>query len=246
MSAVEKSNKAQFIHSMFDRIAPHYDLLNRLMTFGQDRHWRRDAVRQLQSDTTLSTSPALDIGCGTGELAFEIRQLQPDRKVYAADFSRGMITVGRERARQHGDTDFQWIIADAEHLPFANNAFSGVISGWLLRNVTDIPQTLAEQLRILQPGCRSVCLDTTPPRKNILLPFIRLYLRYVIPILGRILTGEKSAYTYLPSSTESFHSPESLQAMYDQVGFEQSAFETRNFHTIAIHRGTKTPKHSPI
>jgi demethylmenaquinone methyltransferase/2-methoxy-6-polyprenyl-1,4-benzoquinol methylase len=219
---------------MFARIAPRYDLLNRLMTLGQDRRWRREAIGRLkiQPQTVV-----LDLGAGTGDIALEIARKHPDTLVVACDFTENMILVGRDRP---GGDSVQWVIADVQHLPFARESVSGVISGFLLRNVPDVNQTLAEHYRVLLPGGRAVSLDTTPPRQNLLRPFIEFHLHHVIPFLGKLLAGDAEAYTYLPNSTEGFLPAESLAERYEQIGFNEASFVRRMFGTVSIHWGVKT------
>ncbi len=146
---------------MFGRIAGRYDLLNRLMTGGQDRCWRREAVGRLAPP---SGGRVLDLGSGTGDLAFELLRHAPQARVVAADFTPEMMTVGRRRP---DSGRIAWVVADALHLPFAQASFAGAISGFLLRNVTEIDRVLAEELRVLCPGGRAVSLDTTPPAARV-------------------------------------------------------------------------------
>ena len=223
--------KAEYVQDMFTRIAPRYDLMNRLMTAGQDNAWRRQVVHlaRLQPGARL-----LDLGAGTGDLAREAVRQQPACFALAADFTLGMMQAGQRRpgSRLH------WTAADAQRLPFPDHSFDAVISGFLLRNVSDLPLALAEQRRVLKPGGRFVSLDTTrPPDRSLLKPFIRLHMRAVIPLLGAIITGQRDAYTYLPSSSEGFLTAEALTDHLATAGFKQIGFQRRMFGTIAIHWG---------
>jgi demethylmenaquinone methyltransferase/2-methoxy-6-polyprenyl-1,4-benzoquinol methylase len=231
-------NRSQYVRQMFARIAERYDLLNRLMTFGQDRVWRRIAVQRLRLE---SNSLVLDIGSGTGDLAFETLRQQPDAQVVAADFTPEMLHVGKSRS---GEDKLQWVIADSRHLPFASDRFDGLVSGFLLRNVTNLPQALLEQVRVLKPGGRWVSLETTPPAANWLRPLLRLHLRWVIPALGRWVAGDPEAYRYLPNTTEAFLTADALSDSLRQAGLVQVAFQRRMLGTIAIHWGV-LPDDSP-
>ena len=183
------------IQGMFTGIARRYDLMNRLMTFGQDTHWRREVIRRAG---LTPTSRLLDLGAGTGDLTREAQRQQPGCKAVAADFTLGMMRAGD----LHGHLD--WSAADALHLPFPDAGFDVVVSGFLMRNVLDVHQALQEQLRVLKTGGRIVILDTTHPPRNLLTPFLWLQLHLVIPLLGALITGQREAYAYLPESTEKF------------------------------------------
>jgi demethylmenaquinone methyltransferase/2-methoxy-6-polyprenyl-1,4-benzoquinol methylase len=147
-----------------------------------------------------------------------------------------MMIVGRDRPRGQR---VRWTTADALHLPYADRAFDAVTHGFLLRNVIDIPAALSEQLRVLQPGGRMVCLDTTPPPRNLLFPFLNLYLTRIIPLIGQVLTGQRDAYTYLPKSSLGFKTPDELSQLMREAGFVDVQYRTFNFQTIAVHWGTR-------
>lgn len=231
MSELTGPARARYVRTMFGRIAGRYDLLNRLMTGGQDRCWRRETVGRLAPP---SGGRVLDLGSGTGDLAFELLRHAPQARVVAADFTPEMMTVGRRRPDSGRIT---WVVADALHLPFAQASFAGAISGFLLRNVTEIDRVLAEELRVLSPGGRTVSLDTTPPPRGFLRPAIEFHLRRVIPLLGRLVAGDAEAYNYLPASTERFLSAEALSSRMTAAGFRSTGFVRRMLGTVAIHWG---------
>jgi demethylmenaquinone methyltransferase/2-methoxy-6-polyprenyl-1,4-benzoquinol methylase len=233
MSHLTEDKRASYVQAMFGRIAGRYDLLNRLMTFGRDHSWRLEAIRRLALPLKARV---LDVGSGTGDIAFELALRHPDALVVASDFTIEMVQVGR--ARPFGEK-VAWVIADAQRLPFAADCFDGVISGFLLRNVPDVPQTLREQLRVLKSGGRAASVDTTPPRDNLLRPFIEFHLHTVIPLLGKLVAGDAEAYRYLPSSTEGFLPAEVLAERFRQAGFRQVGFVRRMFGTVGIHWGRK-------
>ncbi|MCF6277845.1 MAG: ubiquinone/menaquinone biosynthesis methyltransferase [Anaerolineales bacterium] len=224
------SERAYRVQSMFTQIAGRYDLMNRIMTAGQDVRWRREVIRhaRLQAADTL-----LDLGTGTGDLAREALRQQPDAQPTAADFTLEMMRVGQKYG------PLNWSSADALNLPFPNESFNAIVSGFLMRNVTDVQRALTEQYRTLKPGGRIVILDTTKPRKNIFTPFINIHLHYVIPLIGGLLTGEREAYTYLPESTEGFLRADELAARMAAVGFKSIDFDIKMFGTVAIHWGEK-------
>lgn len=226
-------SKASYVQDMFSRIAPRYDLMNRLMTAGQDIRWRREVIRLAE---LFPGAHLLDLGAGTGDLAREAVRQQPQVQVLAADFTLGMMLAGKNRPDSH----LNWSAADALALPLPGNQFDALVSGYLLRNVADLPRALSEQLRVLKPGGIMVTLDSTrPPSRSPVTPFIRIYMRYVIPWLGSLVSGQKDAYTYLPSSSEGFLTAEELAAQLQAAGFEQVGFKRRMFGTMAIHWGHK-------
>lgn len=224
--------RAAAVQDMFTHIAPRYDIMNRLMTGWQDVQWRKQVVR-------LARIPAggqvLDLGAGTGDLTREALRQVPDCRTVAADFTLGMMQTGQQQPGPR----LLWAGADALNLPFPDAAFDAIISGFLLRNVVDLPRALQEQYRVLKPGGRLVTLDTTRPRASLLSPIIRFYMRRVIPLVGEMLTGQRAAYRYLPQTSEHFLLAEVLRERIQQAGFPDAAFRRYMFGTVAIHWGTK-------
>jgi demethylmenaquinone methyltransferase/2-methoxy-6-polyprenyl-1,4-benzoquinol methylase len=218
---------------MFAGIAGRYDLMNRLMTFGRDGAWRREVVRRAEMKPGARL---LDLGAGTGELARLARRYIPGVRVIAADFTAEMIRAGRKR---RGGEGIAWVAADALHLPFAGTSCDGVVSGYLLRNVSDLSRVLAEERRVLRPGGRAVSLDTTPPPRSAWRPLVQFHLRTLIPLLGRLITGSSVAYRYLPDSTEAFLGAEEVAGCMEQAGFREVGFQRRWVGTMAIHWGRR-------
>ena len=218
---------------MFDRIAARYRRMNLLMTFGRDRAWRRAVVREA---ALPPGGRLLDLAAGTGDIALEALRQDPAALVTAADFSLGMMRVGRGRP---GGDRVAWCAADAFSLPFAAATFDAVTSGYLLRNVADRVAAFREQARVVRPGGRVVCLDTSPPPPSPLRPFVRFYLRRVIPLLGRFVAGDRPAYAYLASSTEGFKSPAELAAIMREAGLVAVSHRSFMGGSIAVHTGTR-------
>jgi demethylmenaquinone methyltransferase/2-methoxy-6-polyprenyl-1,4-benzoquinol methylase len=234
MADLQGEARAAYVRRMFERIASRYDLLNRLMTAGQDRRWRGEVVRRaaLQPGETL-----LDLGAGTGDLALEALRQAPRARVVGADFAQPMLAIARRRGANAGAG---WILSDALHLPFARATFDAVVSGFLLRNVSDLEAALEEQARVLKPsGGRVVCLDTTPPGPGPFRPLLEFHLRRVIPFLGRWVARDPEAYNYLPGSTQRFLSAEALAEQLQRHGFIGVGFVRRMFGTVAIHWGRR-------
>lgn len=239
MTHLTGNEKSRYVQNLFTRIASRYDLMNRLMTAGQDVRWRKEVIRRAGLYPHASL---LDLGTGTGDLARTALAQQPTAHVIAADFTLEMMRAGR----QSGDS-FGWTNADALSLPFPAESFDAVVSGFLMRNVIDSIAALREQYRVLcspnpvmgKPGGRIVILDTTRPRRNLFSPFIWLHMHVIIPWLGTLLSGQRDAYTYLPDSTEAFLTAEELASRMAVVGFKKIGYKQIMFGTIAIHWGEK-------
>ena len=233
MAHLEGQERAVYVQNMFARIAGNYDLMNRLMTGGQDVTWRRYVIHKagLPVDGRL-----LDIATGTGEIALEGLALVPGLQAVGGDFTVEMMQVGRQiPVRQ----TIRWVGADTLALPFPDDYFDAVTSGFLMRNVIDVQKAFMEQMRVTKPGGRIVVLESSPPKNNLLKPFILMHLNYVIPLLGRVVTGDAAAYRYLPDSTQQFRDPDSLAAVMRQVGLKDVSYQLFMFGTIAVHSGQK-------
>ena len=230
MTRLTGQERATYVQDMFTRIARRYDLMNRLMTGGQDVRWRRQVIQLARLNRN---SRLLDLGTGTGDLAREALAQLPQARIIAADFTLEMMRIGQKR----GVLNFS--AADALRLPFEDLTFDAVVSGFLMRNVIDLQSAIQEQYRVLRKGGRIVILDTTRPKKNLLSPFIWLHMHVVIPLLGKLLTGSRDAYRYLPETTEDFVTAENLAARMAAAGFKRIGYERLMFGTIAIHWAAK-------
>jgi len=230
-SALEKR---QYVHHMFARIAHRYDLMNRLMTGGQDAGWRRLLVQR------AALSPGgrfLDIATGTGDIAFEALRQQPGLGlVVGGDFTLPMMHMGKMRA---ADRPVRWTGADTMCLPFPDNTFDAVASGFLMRNVTDVASALAEQRRVTCPGGRVLVLDVPRPPDTAWGRLFRFYFHQVVPRLGELITGQRDAYSYLPSSADRFLRPHELAAVMEKVGLREVSYQMLMLGTVALHVGTK-------
>lgn len=241
MTRLSGEERSDYVRGMFDRIALRYDLLNRIISGGQDMKWRRFAVEAAELPPA---GVLLDIATGTGDIAFEALKLAPRSQAVGADFALEMMRVGRRRP---DGARVDWTGADALALPYADASFDAVASGYLMRNVIDIPLALAEQWRVLKPGGRIVILDTSPPPDNLLKPLILLHLKIGVPLLGRVIGGRAAgdAYRYLPESTQAFKTPEELKALVEAAGFGEVRFRRFMFGAMAVHWGVKRLKLDP-
>lgn len=226
------------IQAMFTGIAGRYDLMNRVMTLGRDEAWRRCVViaAELPPKGRL-----LDLGTGTGGIVAEALNRDPALTAVGADFTVDMMRVGKKGAP---DRPILWCGADAQALPFGDDTFDAVTSGYLIRNVADPLAAFREQVRVARPGGRVVCLDTSPPPQNRLQPFLIFFLSRVIPFLGERISGHRDAYTYLPESTRAFMSPRTLARVMAAAGLERMRYQGFMFGTVCVHVGTKPKQRS--
>lgn len=233
---IASPQRAAYVAEMFARIAPRYDLLNRVMTGGRDRRWRAITV----AETRLPRGGhALDVATGTGDLAFALARVAgPRGRVIGVDFTASMLELARLKI-QPGTPAPEFRHADALHLPFADATFDAVTIGFGLRNVTDVPRALAEMHRVLRPGGRMACLEITKPRIPLLAAGFYAYFEHVVPLIGALLNGSREAYTYLPSSLRPFPDAPALRQMMLQAGFRRVHVRLLNVGTIAVHVGDR-------
>ncbi|HBF43885.1 MAG TPA: hypothetical protein DDW42_09735 [Desulfobacteraceae bacterium] len=229
----EGPERAIYVREMFGNISNRYDLMNRLMTFGRDRSWRRYVVHmvRLQPGNLL-----LDVGTGTGDIALEAKRVEPSSVVIGVDFSFRMMQAGRRRS---GSRMMVFCSADAFQLPFPDGIFDAVTSGYLVRNVSDVRQVFEEQIRVVKPGGHVVCLDTSPRPNKITWPFILFHLKVIIPFLGYLFTNNKSAYKYLRESTRAFMKPDELALVMNNVGLQNVSYRRLMFGTQVVHSGMR-------
>jgi demethylmenaquinone methyltransferase/2-methoxy-6-polyprenyl-1,4-benzoquinol methylase len=210
---------------MFDRIAPVYDVMNRVMTAGLDLRWRKLAARA----AVRPGDRVLDAACGTGDLAIADKRAGAER-VTGLDFSEKMLARARRKA-----PDLDWLQGDMLALPFADETFDAATVGFGVRNVADLELSLRELRRVLRPGGRLAILEITQPR-GILKPFFSLWFDRIVPLLGKLLPGG-SAYTYLPASVKRFPNAEGLAELMGESGFGNVEFRLMGGSIVALHTG---------
>jgi demethylmenaquinone methyltransferase/2-methoxy-6-polyprenyl-1,4-benzoquinol methylase len=228
--------KSVYVREMFASIAPRYDATNRLLTGGVDERWRRRAVRELAPP---SGGRVLDLCCGTGDLTFHLLRKDPSLHVVGLDFCAPMLDGAKARAlKEAPGADVQFVEGDALALPFEDGSFEGAIMGFSMRNVVDIVATLREARRVLRPGTRFVNLDVSKAPN----PFFRrafdLYFYNVVPLVGGLVGGSKSAYRYLPNSLTNFPNADELAARFSEAGFNGVRYLRMGGGAIAIHVGS--------
>ena len=237
-SGVPHRDSDQFateVRGMFDRIAGVYDLMNSAMTAGLHHQWRQRAVDRAEVGPG---SDALDVCCGTGDLALELRRrIGADGRVVGCDFSEPMLELARRKSGEEGlPVEFGW--ADALELPYGDEGFDAVTIGFGARNLADLGRGLAEMARVLKPGGRLVILEITRPQREPLASFYSLWFDRVVPVIGSF-AGDSDAYSYLPHSVRTFPEPESLAAMMDEAGLREIRWLLLAGGIIAIHSARK-------
>jgi demethylmenaquinone methyltransferase / 2-methoxy-6-polyprenyl-1,4-benzoquinol methylase len=226
------------VRAMFDRIAGFYDLMNSVMTAGLHHRWR---ARAADLAALAPGDSALDIACGTGDLAIELaRRVGSGGEVIGSDFSEEMLERARAKAAAGvvGGGDIAWEWGNALDLPYATGRFDAATVGFGARNFSDLDRGLAEMARVVRPGGRVVVLEITTPRRPPLSTFYSVWFDRVVPLIGR-LTGEEEAYTYLPSSVRRFPGPEGLAAAMQRAGLGEIRWILTAGGIIALHVGTK-------
>ena len=219
---------------MFDRIAGRYDLMNSVMTAGMHHRWRERAADLARIGPGDS---ALDVCCGTGDLAIELAgRVRPGGRVVGLDFSVPMLELAQAKS-PNGDAPVRWVQGNALELPFADGEFDAATVGFGVRNVVDLEQGIAEMARVVRPGGRVVILEITTPRRPPLSWFFAIWFDRIVPLLGT-LAGDRDAYTYLPSSVRRFPPADELAALMHGVGLLDVRYLVLAGGIIAIHSGT--------
>ncbi|GAB4537209.1 MAG: bifunctional demethylmenaquinone methyltransferase/2-methoxy-6-polyprenyl-1,4-benzoquinol methylase UbiE [Thermodesulfovibrionia bacterium] len=232
------SKETTRIQQMFSSIAPHYDLLNRLLSLGRDRHWRRFAVSNLPM---IKKGIFLDVATGTGDVAIEIAQRYPrDVKIIGVDISEDMIKLGIKKIERLGlNNRIELQYGDVNNLPFEDGRFDAALIAFGIRNVENYERGIREMVRVVKDGGRVIILEFTSLKNPL---FIRPYHCYVtrfLPFVGEILSGRKGAYRYLPDSMVDFPTPEGLRQIMEVAGLRDVQYFTLTFGITSLHVGVK-------
>jgi len=231
-AAAGGAEKRAYVKRIFSEIAPRYDLLNHVLSLNIDRRWRRKAIARLEVERDQA-GRYLDLCAGTMDVALEISRLPGFRGlVVGADFAEPMLKAGAGKISGSGITP---VTADAVQLPIASGQLAGAIVAFGIRNVAGLDEALREALRILVPGGRFVILEFSTPRIRILRALYRLYFHHVLPLIGRLISGHRTAYQYLPRSVANFPVEEDLASRMEAAGFAKVSWRSLSFGVAAIH-----------
>jgi demethylmenaquinone methyltransferase / 2-methoxy-6-polyprenyl-1,4-benzoquinol methylase len=223
---------ARRVREMFADIAPRYDLLNHVLSVNIDKRWRRRVVRRLKA-LLPNDARVLDVGCGTGDLSIELFD-STAAKVTGIDFCGPMLRLAKTKAPQ-----LQFIEGDALTLPFAEASFDGLTIGFALRNLADVDRGLRELLRVLKPNGYVAILEFSHPVNRAFASFVRFYNWRLLPWIGGMVSGSRSAYEYLPDSISRFPNQEALASMMRAAGFTEVRFENLSGGVAALHIGRR-------
>lgn len=214
----EEQGKKEQVAQMFNNISHKYDFLNHFLSMGIDKLWRKRAINLLRPD---APKEILDIASGTGDFALEALKLNPNR-VVGMDISVGMLDKGREKMKKRKvDHIISMELGDSENLPFADNSFDAVTVGFGVRNFENLEKGLGEMLRVLRPGKTAVILEFSKPRKFPVKQSFNFYSKRIIPFIGRMVSKDKAAYTYLPESVAAFPEGQDFLDILSKVGYKE-------------------------
>jgi demethylmenaquinone methyltransferase/2-methoxy-6-polyprenyl-1,4-benzoquinol methylase len=232
----EKASKKEQVAKMFDNISHRYDFLNHFLSLGIDKGWRRKAIRLL---STIQPKTILDVATGTGDFAIQALSLQPE-KVTGIDISEGMLAVGRKKIEAKKLE--KWVelkSGDSENIPFEENNFDAVTVAFGVRNFENLEKGLAEIYRVIKPGGMVVVLEFSRPRTFPFRQVYSFYFKFILPKIGRFISSDKAAYTYLPASVEAFPDGEAFLERLRTAGFKNTKCSTLTFGVSSIYSGTK-------
>lgn len=228
--------KKEQVASMFDSISKRYDLLNHLLSLGIDIIWRKKAIQLLKPE---NPKIILDIATGTGDFAIEALVLKPN-KVIGVDISEGMLKVGREKIKQKGlDDKIELQLGDSEKLLFQDNKFDAVIVSFGVRNFENLEKGLADMFRVLKPGGTTVIVEFSKPQRFPLKQIFNIYFKSILPIIGKVISKDQVAYTYLPESVQQFPDGQNFLDILEKVGFKNTQCKTLTFGISSIYTGKK-------
>ncbi len=234
------ANQSRKLVNFFNLIAPRYDMMNTLLSFGLHFLWRRETIKQAE---IKKESMVLDLCGGTGDLSILAAESYSENSLLIYDFSPGMIARGMEKIKKRGLSDkINFICGDVEDIAAQDKTFDIVITGFGLRNIVDREKVLAESFRVLKQGGSFICLEFSTPMFPPFVFLYNLYSRYAIPFLGSVVAGSRKSYRYLVDSINAFPPPEEIVSLFEEAGFEQVSFKRLCLGVAAIHKGFKPEK----
>ena len=230
------TGKKEQVAKMFDNISGRYDFLNHFLSLGIDIRWRKKAIKLLKP---LQPKLILDVATGTGDFAVEALTLNPDQ-VIGIDISEGMLEVGRRKMRERNlDTKVQLQSGDSENLPFEENKFDAVIVAFGVRNFENLERGLTEMLRVVRPGGKVVILEFSKPSAFPMKQLYQFYFRFILPTVGRVISRDRAAYTYLPESVQAFPDGDNFIKLLTKTGYKNTTCKPLTFGISSLYTGTK-------
>ncbi|HJN86243.1 MAG: ubiquinone/menaquinone biosynthesis methyltransferase [Dehalococcoidia bacterium] len=239
MAQLKGAAKQRYVAALFARIASRYDLMNDLMTGGQHRRWKRKTAKLT---ATGLQGKALDIATGTGDLAMALARRPGIQHAVGVDLLPDMISLGRTKTQTRGLAGrTSLLLGDAVELPFPDGAFACATAGFSLRNMPDLRRALAEMVRVVRPGGRVTTLELTPMPHGLQSHLFRWYFHRVVPLVGRVVAGDRSAYTYLPQSVDYFLEADRLAELFRELGLVEVGYLRLGMGTVTLHWGNRPP-----
>lgn len=232
----KEGSKKEQVAEMFNNISPKYDFLNHFLSAGIDIIWRKKAIKKLKNH---QPKLILDVATGTGDFAIEALKLNPE-KVIGVDISSGMLDIGREKMKKKSlDHKIEMVLGDSEGLPFEDNKFDAIIVAFGVRNFEDLEAGLKDMNRVLKPGGKVVVLEFSKPRKFPVKQLYNFYFKYILPKLGRLVSKDSRAYTYLPESVKAFPDGKNFLSVLEGSGFKKTTWTSLTFGISSIYTGIK-------
>ena len=233
----ESENKTKQVEEMFDNIAPTYDHLNHLLSFDIDKFWRRKAIRMLKP---FQPQQIMDVATGTGDFAIQAYQILRPKRLLGIDISEGMMNIGREKVKQaHLSEYISFMKEDCMSLSFPDNQFDAITVAFGIRNFEDLDKGLREMYRVLVPEGHLVILELSYPEKFIIKQLYDIYAGLIIPTIGKMLSKDHMAYTYLPQTIKAFPQGEVMKNILHKAGFRKAIFKRLTFGVCTLYFATK-------
>jgi demethylmenaquinone methyltransferase/2-methoxy-6-polyprenyl-1,4-benzoquinol methylase len=238
MAELKGAEKQRYVADLFTRISGRYDLMNDLMTLGMHRRWKRQTAA-LAAQALNGT--AIDVSCGTGDLALELARLPRICHTVGLDLLPEMVTQGHAKSKSQSMSDsVTMMTGDALSLPFADDSFACATAGFSLRNMPSVEKALSEMIRVVRPSGRVAILELSPMRPGLRSTLFRPIFHGIVPLIGRLVAGDRSAYSYLPRSVDYFLEAGRLADMLSSLGLDDVRYRRLGFGTVAIHWGVKS------
>lgn len=232
-----KTSKSERVHSVFEKIYNRYDVMNSIISFQRHKAWRKDVMKRMN---VQNGARALDVCCGTGDWTISLANAAgKDGEVIGLDFSQNMLSVGEEKIKELNLSNVSFIHGDAMALPFKDNTFDYVTIGFGLRNVPDYMQVLREMTRVVKPGGKVVCLETSQPTIPVFRQLYYLYFKYIMPLFGKLFAKSYEEYAWLHESAKDFPDRMTLKNMFQEAGLTSVQVKSYTGGVAAMHMGTK-------